>query len=107
MYALVVFHPLQETVADELIDDHRSYVTELIRTNNILLGGEFDGRICEAAHGAYVLYCASIDEARALAHNDPYIAAGAYRADIAQWNLVSINPDAVERDLLHGRGDIV
>jgi hypothetical protein len=48
--------------------------------------------------GAYVLRCASRAEARATTAADPLVAAGAIRCDVVEWQLVGVNPDAVDRE---------
>lgn len=73
---------------------HESFITDLIRRNSILLGGGFDAPI-GAAEAAYVLNC-SVDEASAIASEDPLVSNGVMKAEWVEWELVGVNPDAID-----------
>jgi uncharacterized protein YciI len=47
------------------------------------------------AHAAYVLRCDDLDQARALAAEDPFVAHDIARVEVFKWHLVGINPEAI------------
>ena len=49
---------------------------------------------------AYVLSCASLTEAHDIVAREPLVSSGCMRVDVVEWQLVGVNPDAVERELL-------
>jgi uncharacterized protein YciI len=73
---------------------HEQFITDLIRRNVILLGGGFADAIGDA-EAAYVLRC-SLEEAEMIANNDPLVVSGVMRADCVEWQLVGVNPDAID-----------
>ena len=74
---------------------HRAFIDGLIKQNRILLGGAF-GAPAGDAEAAYVLRSSSVDEARAIVTADPLVRHGVCRADCVEWQLVGINPDAID-----------
>ena len=50
--------------------------------------------------GAYLLSCGSLQEAREIAESDPLVGGNAVRCEVVEWELVGVNPDAVDRDSL-------
>lgn len=74
---------------------HRAFIEDLIEDNRILLGGAF-AAIAGDLEAAYVLRVDSTSEARAIANSDPFVANGVCRADCREWNLVGINPEAID-----------
>ena len=48
------------------------------------------------ADGAYLLRCGSLEEARELVATDPYVSNDVVRAEPVVWELVGINPDAID-----------
>jgi hypothetical protein len=99
MHALVLMTIGPAGVADELGNDHERFIGDLDESNKVVLGGGLEpaGR---PYYGAYVLSCASLDEAREIATSDPLVRAGAVRCDVLEWQLVGVNPDAVDRGAL-------
>ncbi|HYX89224.1 MAG TPA: hypothetical protein VE753_07630 [Gaiellaceae bacterium] len=73
---------------------HERFITDLIRRNAILLGGELGEPIGDV-QAAYVLRC-SVAEARAIAAEDPYVEHEVMRATCVEWRLVGVNPDAID-----------
>ncbi len=49
---------------------------------------------------AYLVSCESLEEAQAIAESDPLVRADAIRCDVVEWELVGMNPDAVDRSSL-------
>jgi hypothetical protein len=41
-----------------------------------------------------------LDEARAIAASGPLVRTGGIRCDVVEWELVGVNPDAVDRSAL-------
>jgi uncharacterized protein YciI len=83
----------------ELQVEHERFIDELDQTNKVVLGGEWK----PAAGGfeaAYLLNCESVEEAQAIASSDPLVRAGAIRCEVVEWELVGMNPDAVDRGSL-------
>ena len=79
--------------------DHESYIDSLVRRNLLLAGGP----LLPAAGGrfaaAYVLRAADHAEATAIAATDPLYTSGAANLSVVWWDLVGINPAAVDREL--------
>jgi uncharacterized protein YciI len=85
--------------------EHEPYVDWLVARNLVLLGGDFEPAV-GAADAAYVLRCDTLDEARRIAAEDPLVASGSATAEVVEWQLVGINPDAIEPSLELRPGDI-
>ena len=84
---------------------HTDFIEGLIKQNRILLGGTFatSGGDVEAA---YVLRARNVDEARIIAEADPFATAGVCRPECRRWELIGINPDAVDEALVVRPDDI-
>ena len=74
---------------------HEGFITSLIKRNVVLLGGAFAEPIDDAL-AAYVLRCKGAEEARAIAVDDPFVLHDVMRPECVEWNLVGVNPDAIE-----------
>ncbi len=74
MYYLVLFNEAREPTDD--LPDHEPFIDSLIARHAILLGGTFDEPPLPGLSAAYVLRCASDEEARAIVAADPLVAAG-------------------------------
>jgi len=74
---------------------HERFIDSLIERNLVLLGGGFAEAVGDA-DGAYVLRCDSLQEARELVATDPYVSNDVARAEPVVWELVGINPDAID-----------
>jgi uncharacterized protein YciI len=100
MHALILMSPSDHGPADvELQIEHERFIGELDQSNQVVLGGGWN----PAAGGyeaAYVVSCKWLDEARAIAASDPLARADAIRCDVVEWELVGVNPDAVDRSSL-------
>lgn len=111
-YFLVLFR--EGPSAGELgahAEAHEDFVTSLIRRNLVLLGGDFRVPLGDV-DAAYVLRCRSLEEARAVAADDPLFRTGVYRPEVVEWDLVGINADAIDAsaaltpaDLQEGSGE--
>lgn len=69
-------------------DAHLAYLAELEAAGTLFLAGPFvqeDGR--STGGGLFVLRCASLEEARAIAARDPYNSGGYRTFDVAPWRL--------------------
>ena len=71
----------------------------------MLLGGDFEPH-ARGAEAAYVLSCASRDEALGLVTEDPFVSSGRMRAEVVEWQVVGVSPDAVEPKLRQRRDDV-
>jgi uncharacterized protein YciI len=71
---------------------HERFISNLIKRNVILLGGELEEPVGEAA---YVLR-RTLEEARAIADADPFVEHDVMRPACVEWRLVGINPDAID-----------
>jgi uncharacterized protein YciI len=76
--------------------DHKKFIDSLIDRNVVLLGGGFAEPIDGDAHAAYVLRCNGLDEARRIAESDPFVANSVLQAELTEWQLVGINPEAID-----------
>jgi uncharacterized protein YciI len=96
VYVLVVLRA-GERVTDEPLHAvaHERFIDSLIERNLVLLGGGFAEPIDDSV-AAYVLRCATVDEARGLVETDPYVANGVVQPELARWELVGINPAAID-----------
>jgi uncharacterized protein YciI len=79
-------------------DAHEGYIDSLIARNLVLLGGPFAGRVGDAT-AAYVLHCDGMSSAREIAADDPLAVAGAVSLEFVEWQLVGIDPAAIEPSL--------
>ena len=77
---------------------HERFIDSLIGRKLVLLGGEF-GAPVGAAAAAYVLRCTSVEEAAALAAEDPLVAAGAVSPRLVEWRLVGVDPEVIDPSL--------
>jgi uncharacterized protein YciI len=99
VYVLVLMNEVPDAEAATLPEDaHERYIDSLIARKLVLLGGSFAGRV-GAATAAYVLRCDSIRAAREIAADDPLAAAGAVKLEYVEWQLVGIDPSAIEPSL--------
>ncbi|HEV8572736.1 MAG TPA: YciI family protein [Actinomycetota bacterium] len=98
---IAVFFQEGARVEDEKLhaDAHNEFVTSLIRRNLVLLGGAFSESF-EGAWAAYVLRCGNPQEALAIAQEDPFVANGVMRPVCVEWQLVGINPDAIDHEAI-------
>jgi uncharacterized protein YciI len=99
MHALVLMATGTTGITDALDRAHEQFIEDLDEADKVVLGGALKPA-GGPHHGAYVLSCGSLDEARAIAAADPLARAGAVRCDVLEWELVGVNPDAVDRDAL-------
>lgn len=74
---------------------HERFIDSLIERNLVLLGGGFAELIGDA-HAAYLLTCSGVEEARRIAATDPYVVHDVVRAECVVWELVGINPEAID-----------
>ena len=82
----------------EVDADHEPFIDSLIEHHLVLLGGD----LVRAEHGvqaAYVLHCDDLAAAEAIVARDPLVTSGEMHAELAEWQLVGIDLDAVEPNL--------
>ena len=79
-------------------DSHERFIDSLIARNAVLLGGGFASSVGGSSAG-YVLVAKDIDEAEALAREDPLVEHGIATYEITEWRLVGINTAAIDPDL--------
>jgi uncharacterized protein YciI len=99
MHALVLMAPGETRPDSGLQADHEQFIDRLAKENKVILGGVLEPPAANFV-GAYVVNCDSLDEARRIAASDPLARANAIRCEITEWELVGINPKAVDRDAL-------
>jgi len=99
VHALVLLAIGPAGVSDELQHDHERFIGVLEDANKVVLGGGLEPAV-GPYDGAYVLSCASLDEACDIAASDPLVRGGGVRRDVVEWQLVGVNPDAVDRGSL-------
>jgi uncharacterized protein YciI len=95
VYVLVLMN--ETTGADVALpeDAHERFIDSLIAWRLVLLGGPFSGRVGTAT-AAYLLRCDSVEHAREIAADDPVAAAGAATLELVEWQLVGIDPRAID-----------
>jgi uncharacterized protein YciI len=74
---------------------HVRFIDSLIERNLVLLGGGFAEAV-DDADAAYVLRCGSVEEAREIVATDPFVINDVARPEPVVWELVGINPDAID-----------
>lgn len=84
-----------EHVGDEPVHSEQQFIDSLIRDNIVLLGGPFAAPV-QDARAAYLLRCEDVEEARAIAGRDPLTVHGVMRPQCVQWELVGVNPAAID-----------
>ena len=100
-YVLVLLEEVEggQPVAENA---HEEFVDSLIARNLVLLGGELElGR----AFAAYVLR-ASLADAESIVAEDPLVVAGVAQPRLVPWELVGVNPDAIDEALIVRPRDI-
>lgn len=66
-----------------LVRDHVAFLRSLDREGRLVLAGPFD----DGSGGLVVIRATSLDEARAIAARDPFVARGARDADVRAWSI--------------------
>jgi uncharacterized protein YciI len=100
-YVLVLLDAV-ETGGDVEEGAHEEFVDSLIARNLVLLGGELE---LGTAFAAYVLR-ASLADAESIVAEDPLVVAGVAQPRFVPWELVGVNPDAIDEVLIVRPGDI-
>lgn len=98
VYYLVLLRPGEASSDARLNAEHEAFIDDLIRRNQILLGGNLLPR--EDLPAAYLLVCDSLEQAELLVLEDPYVRDTVFRPRILEWQLVAINPEAVRPELV-------
>lgn len=98
MHALVLLLAATDAALAEA-DDHVAFIDELIARKKIVLGGDWKPPVA-GVEAAYLLSCASLDEAHAIATTDPFVRSGAMRFQVVEWQLVDFDADAIDRGSL-------
>jgi uncharacterized protein YciI len=95
-YLLVILRG-EENAEDEQLHApaHERFISSLIKRNVVLLGGAF-AKAVDDAYAAYVLRCSGVDEARAIVAEDPFVVHDVVRLECVEWELVGVNPDAID-----------
>jgi hypothetical protein len=99
-YVLVILRGGEEVGEEPLhSSEHERFIDSLIGDNAVLLGGPFATSVDDAG-AAYVLRCRDVEEARAIAARDPLVIHGVVRPQFVEWELVGVNPAAIEPSVL-------
>jgi uncharacterized protein YciI len=95
-YVLVILRSGGNAADDQLhAPAHERFIDSLIKQNIVLLGGAFAEAVNDAS-AAYVLRCSGIEEARAIVAEDPFVVHDVLRPECVEWELVGVNPDAID-----------
>jgi uncharacterized protein YciI len=95
-YVLVILRGSGNIEGDQLhAPAHERFIDSLIKRNVVLLGGAFAESV-DDAYAAYVVRCRGIDEARRIAAEDPLVLHDVVRPTCVEWELVGVNPDAID-----------
>ena len=84
---------------------HEAFISSLIKRNVVLLGGAFPGAV-ENAFAGYLLRCDEVDDARRIASEDPFAVNHVASPKCVAWELVGINPEAIDRSAVIRPGDL-
>jgi uncharacterized protein YciI len=97
VYVLVILKDGRNADAEPLhAAAHETFISSLIKRNAILLGGAFADAV-DDAFAAYLLRCDDVEEARRIAAEDPFAVNDVVRPLCVAWELVGVNPDAIDR----------
>lgn len=95
-YYLVLLSPgAKHDEAENHFVAHVAFIDEMSQAGAVLLGGSFD-ELIDGADGGYLLRAASRDEAASRAARDPLVSSHAYTARVIEWQLVGIEPKAID-----------
>jgi uncharacterized protein YciI len=78
-------------------DAHVEFIDSLIE-RLVFLGGDFSEPV-DGIAAAYLLRCGSIEEAEAIAAEDPYGIHDVYETETVEWQLVGIDPELIDSSL--------
>jgi len=99
-YVLVMLKGTRNADGEMLhAEAHARFITSLIDRNLVLLGGGFAEEV-DGLQAAYLLRCSGLEEARAIAAEDPFVVNNVVRVECVEWRLVGINPDAIDNALV-------
>jgi uncharacterized protein YciI len=105
-YVLVILRGGENADADQVhAAEHEQFISSLIKRNAVLLGGSFAEAI-DDAYAAYVLRCGGVEEARRIAAADPFVLHGVVRPECVEWELVGINPEAIDASAIVRAEDV-
>ena len=84
MWYLVLSHslPEMEEAKQRNYEDHRVWLDDQHRAGRLL----FSGPTSDRAYGIYVMLASSLDEAKAIAAQDPHHARGIRTMEVLEWN---------------------
>jgi uncharacterized protein YciI len=95
-YVLVILRGGGNAGDDQLhAPAHERFINSLIRQNLVLLGGAFAEAV-DDAYAAYVLRCSGVEEAGRIVAADPFVIQDVVRPECVVWELVGVNPDAID-----------
>jgi uncharacterized protein YciI len=80
-------------------DAHVAFIDSLIERRLVFLGGDFS-EPADGISAAYLLRCGSIDEAKAIAAEDPYAIHDVCETETVEWQLVGIDPELIDSNLV-------
>lgn len=105
-YVLVILRGGPREEDDELhATAHEEFIESLIRRNLVLLGGAF-AKPVDGVYAAYLLRCSGTDEALQVAAQDPFVVHDVVRPECVEWQLVGINPDAIDESAVVRPDDV-
>ena len=84
---------------------HERFISSLIKQNVVLVGGAFAEAVNDAS-AAYVLRCSGVEEARVIVAADPFVIHDVVRPECVLWELVGVNPDAIDASAIVRPGDV-
>ena len=97
MYVLVILKDGAKADAKLLhAAAHEAFISSLIKRNVVLLGGALADAV-DGANAAYLLRCDDVHAARRIALEDPFVVNEVVRPMCVAWELVGVNPDAIDR----------
>jgi uncharacterized protein YciI len=79
-------------------DAHVAFIDSLIKRRLTFLGGDFSEPV-DGIAAAYLLRCGSIEEAEAVAAEDPYAINDVDETETVEWQLVGIEPELIDSNL--------
>jgi len=78
--------PLSDATQDELQDRHLAYLTGLHSDGRLVAAGPVEGAGAQGIAGICI-YRGGVEEARALAENDPAVQAGRFSCEVFSWSV--------------------
>lgn len=93
-YYAAWLRPLRQELAPTYRDEHIAYLTRLREEGKV----SGNGRLLDGPGGLVIYRAASLDEAKALAATDPFVAHGVRECELYEWDVHWAPYTGLDRD---------